>query len=291
MRTSIAAQGDRLAPLRPLAIIRSALAAWVGHRHASTSAALAYYAAFSMAPVLVMVVWLSGLFYGTDMAQGHLMAQFEDLLGRDGADLLHKMMQASHFSNDSAWAAGIGLIGILFGATGVFVELSAAFERSFGLQRHYVRAWHGLVLERLKGLTLVVGVGFLLLLSLVGSAALLSLSEWLASWTSLQTVMLAVLQATLSFGMLVLMFTMMFRLMSPVRLHRETLLAGALVTATLFELGKWALGLYLGQGVVGSVFGAAGALAILLVWLYYASMVLLLGVEITQALHQRGESP
>lgn len=262
-------------------VLRDAVLAWIDHRNIGTAAALAYYAAFSLAPVLVIAVTLSGVFYGRASVEGHVVEQFRELLGASGAELLQRMIQASYLS-PSSWQAGlIGLGGILIGATALFGELSAAFGRIFGTQRTYRYAWLSAVMERLKGLTLVIGIGFLLVVSLLVSAGLVVVSDWVARWSQAEAVLLSVLQAGVSLLMLSLLFGMMLRLMAPVRLKPATVAAGALTTSVLFEIGKWGLGLYLGQGVVGSVFGAAGTLAVMLVWLNYVSMVILFGVELT----------
>ena len=268
-------------------VLRDAALSWIEHRNAGTAAALAYYAAFSLAPVLVIVVSLSGIFYGRDSVEGHVVAQFEDLLGHAGAELLQRMIRASYLSPDNWRATLIGVGGMLIGATALFSELSAAFEHIFGHPPRYRHAWMRTVMDRLKGLTLVAGIGFLLVASLLASAGLVAVAEWVARWSRAQALLLSALQAGLSLTMLSVLFAMMFKVMAPVRLGSWTLAAGGLVTAVLFELGKWALGIYLGQGVVGSVFGAAGALAVLLVWLNYVSMVVLFGVEITRQLHDR----
>lgn len=271
-------------------VLRDAALAWIDHRNIGTAAALAYYAAFSLAPVLVIAVTLSGVFYGRASVEGHVVSQFQDLLGPSGAELLQKMIQASYLS-PSSWQAGlIGLVGILVGATALFGELSAAFGRIFGTQRSYRYAWLSAVMERLKGLTLVVGIGFLLVASLLASAGLVAVGEWVARWSRAEAVLLSLLQAGVSLAMLSALFGMMLRLMAPVTLKPLTVAAGALTTSVLFELGKWALGLYLGQGMVGSVFGAAGTLAVLLVWLNYVSMVILFGVEITYQLYRYQDS-
>jgi membrane protein len=275
--------GNAAALRRPTVwiVLRDAALAWIDHRNIGTAAALAYYAAFSLAPVLVIAVTLSGVFYGRASVEGHVVEQFRELLGTSGAELLQRMIQASYLS-PSSWQAGlIGLGGILIGATALFGELSAAFERIFGTQRSYRYAWLGAVMERLKGLTLVIGIGFLLVVSLLVSAGLVAVGDWVARWSQAEAVLLSILQAGVSLLMLSLLFGMMLRLMAPVRLKPATVAAGALTTSVLFEIGKWGLGLYLGQGVVGSVFGAAGTLAVMLVWLNYVSMVILFGVELT----------
>lgn len=267
-------------------VLKDAVLAWVAHRNVGTAAALAYYAAFSLAPVLVIAVTLSGVFYGRASVEGHVVAQFRELLGQSGAELLQRMIRASYLSPGS-WQAGlIGLGGIMIGATALFAELSSAFERIFGTKRSYRYAWLSAVMERLKGLALVVGVGFLLIASLLASAGLVAVGEWVARWSRAEAVLLSLLQAGVSLLMLSVLFGMMLRLMAPVYLKPLTVAAGALTTSVLFEMGKWALGLYLGQGVVGSVFGAAGTLAVLLVWLNFVSMVILFGVEITYQLYR-----
>lgn len=276
-----------------LALLRDAITAFLDHRSPSTAASLAYYAAFSLAPSLVIVVSISGMVMGRESVEGQIIRQFESLLGQAGAQLLQSMIRASYLSGSGGWAAVIGLAGTLVGATALFAELSASFERIFGNTRRYRYAWLGLVFDRLKGLGVVVGVGFLLLVSLVVSTVIVAVTQRFFVLSEMAAWMLGVSQTMLSLGFLTALIGLMFRLLSPVRLGMKTVLTGAFMTAVLFEIGKWGLGMYLGNGAIGSVFGAAGALAIMLVWLNYVSMILLFGAEVTYQVHRRrsGQEP
>lgn len=271
------------------ALLRDTLQLWVAHRCFSRAAALAYYAAFSLAPILVIVIAVAGAVWGRDSVEGHLFKQFEGLLGPDGAKLVEQVVRASYLSSDQNVAAVVGVFGTLFGASALFTELSDAVQTLFASSRHYRYAWLGLLMERLLGLALVVGLGFLLLVSLSLSAAMVVLGDWLARWGELEASALRLLQTTLSWCMLSALFTLMLRVLAPVKLASASAWLGGMVTATLFEMGKWAVGLYLGHSTLTSVFGAAGTLAVTLVWLNYVAVTVLFGVAFTSRLHGLAE--
>lgn len=258
------------------------------HKCTSAGAALAYYAAFSLAPVLVIAVSVCALVFGRDAIEGHLVQQINGLVGQQGAELIQEMIKASYLSDKKGLAAAMGIAATLMGATGYFAELSNAFERIFDAPQPYKKAWVALVMVRVRGLAIVLGVGVMLLISLVASAAIVIVNEYLTSWVSIAgwLPVASVLQQALTLTFLTILIGMLFRLLAPCVLPRRTLITGALVTAVLFEIGKWAIGLYLGSGSVGSTFGAAGSLAILLVWVYYVSLVLLYGAEMTLQMHR-----
>lgn len=258
---------------------------WSDHRCMGRSAALAYYAAFSLAPILVIVIAVAGSVWGRDSVEGHVLQQFQGLLGQQGASLVQQVVRASHVSNEQTFAAWMGLMATVMGATALFSELSDAFSALFGRARQYRLAWLAVVLERLRGLGLVVGLGFLLLVSLVLSAALVSMGQWLAQWSDLQTQAVGLLQTLVSWGLLSGLFALMLKVLAPVRLRQSVAWLGGMVSALLFEVGKWMVGLYLGHSAVASVFGAAGTLAVLLVWLHYVSMTVLFGVALTCEIH------
>jgi membrane protein len=275
----------QLTPRSLWCVLKGAVQRWIDQRCMSRSAALAYYAAFSLAPILVIVIAVAGLAWGRDSVEGHVLREFENLLGAQGAALVRQVALASHISPDQTWATGLSVAGTLVGATALFAELADAISALFGRTRTYRKAWMTVALERLRGLALVVGIGVLLLASLVLSAALVWVSAWVAAWTPLESQALGVLQTTLSFVLLSSLFALMLRVLAPVRLRPATAWLGGMATALLFELGKWLVGLYLGHSSVGSVFGAAGTLAVMLVWLNYVGMTLLFGVALTAELH------
>ncbi|WP_169732484.1 YihY/virulence factor BrkB family protein [Derxia gummosa] len=264
---------------------------WIDDQCTSRGAALAYYAAFSLAPILVIAVSVSGLVFGREAVEGRVLAQLQGLIGADGASLVQRMVEQSYLSGGGVTAIVIGLAAMLVGATSLFAELDNAFSAIFGHRRVYRNAALTLVMGRLRGLAIVVGVGFLLIISLVASAAVLAVTEYLTRWTGDWLRVAAVMQALLSLAFLTALFGLMFRLLIPVRLHRRTVLTGAFLTALLFEVGKFGVGLYLGRTAFGSTFGTAGSLAVLLFWVYYVSLVVLYGAEVMLQLQPSGDRP
>lgn len=258
---------------------------WTKNRNVSASASLAYYSLFSLAPILVLAIAIAGMFFGVEAVQGHLMYQFEGLLGKDGAGLLQEMIKSSYLSDNNILALGISIGGILIGATAVFAELSAAFSRIFKEKRKYRWAWMGFIMERLYGLVLVVGIGFITITSLIASAVIAALSKFMTSFYGNTDLIITLINIFSSLFITVLIFYMMIALMSPVTLPRKVVFLGSLHTAAFFELGKHAIGLYIGHSSTASVFGAAGTLAILLIWLNYAAMIILFGIELTNVLY------
>ncbi|WP_085314453.1 YihY/virulence factor BrkB family protein [Derxia lacustris] len=276
---------------RPLRLAWQAALRWVDDQCSSRGAALAYYAAFSLAPILVIAVSVSGLVFGREAVEGRVLAQLQGLIGHDGASLVQRMIEQSYLSGGGVVAAAIGLGAMLIGATSLFAELDNAFAAIFGARRSYRNAALALVMGRLRGLAIVIGVGFLLIVSLVASAAVVAASEILTRWTGTYLGIAALLQAALSLAFLTALFGLMFKLLIPVRLHRRTLLGGAVLTALLFELGKFGVGLYLGRTAFGSTFGTAGSLAVLLFWVYYVALVVLYGAEVMLQLHASDDRP
>jgi membrane protein len=260
--------------------------AWVAHRCTTHAAALAYYAMFSLAPILVIAVSISGLVFGQDAVQGRLVAQIEGLLGHDGASLVQRLIEASYLSGKGGVAALAGVAGMLIGATGLFAQMSAAFEHIFGAKRKYRNALAALLMDRLRGLTIIIGVGFLLIVSLVASTAIVAVGEFLTRGFGGWLQVAGAFETAISLAILTVLVTLLNRLLIPVRLSRRTLIAGAATTAVLFQIGKWGIGLYLGRGAFASTYGAAGSLVVILVWVYYVSLIMLYGAEITRQLHR-----
>jgi len=264
----------------------AAILQWIDHQCTSRGAALAYYAAFSLAPILVIAVSVSGIVFGREAVEGRVLAQLQGLLGGDGASLVQRMIEQSYLSGSGVVAATIGLGAMLVGATSLFAELDSAFSAIFDARRTYRNQVLTLLMGRLRGLAIIIGVGFLLIISLVASAAIVAASEYLTRWTGEYLGIATLLQAVLSLAFLTTLFGLMFKLLIPVRLHRRTVLIGAFVTALLFEVGKFGVGIYISRTAFGSTFGTAGSLAVLLLWVYYVSLVVLFGAEVMLQLHR-----
>lgn len=259
---------------------------WAAHHLTTHGAALAYYAVFALSPILVIAVSISSLVFGRDAVEGRIVIEMENLLGHAGASLVQRLVETSYLSGQSGMAALIGIVGMLVGATGLFVEMSVAFERIFNARRQYRNVLAVLLMDRLRGLVIVIGVGFLLIVSLLASTATVALGEYLTRGFGPWLQLAGVFQTLLSLAFMTALVVLLYRLLIPVKLTRRILLTGAAISAVLFEIGKWGIGLYLGRGAVSSAFGAAGALAVILVWVYYVSLVMLYGAEITLQLHR-----
>lgn len=251
----------------------------------SLAAAIAYYTAFSLPPLLVLLVWIAGVFLDPSDVQGRLAEQMQSLLGGNGAELVRDMIaSASERTSGGGVEAIIGILALLFGATGAFIELQRALNRAWDVEPAPDSGGvRGFLMKRLASLGMVLAVAFLLLVSLALSAAISALGSWLGTilpW--LNSVLLIIFDIVLSLILFTLLIGLIFKVLPDADLTFRDVRTGALVTAVLFIIGKFAIGFYLGQGNVGSVFGAAGSLAIILTWIYYSAIILLLGAEFTQ---------
>lgn len=250
------------------------------------AAALAYYSAFSLAPILVIAVSVAGLFFGEEAASGRIVGELETLIGADGAALVQRLIAASAQSGDGLIATLISTAVMLLGATGLFMQMGHGFEAVFGRPNHERAAWVNLLMARLKGLTVVFGIGFLLMVSLVASAAIVAVGEYATRGMTALLWLASILQLAITISLQSVMIAILYRVLIPARLTKKSLLAGAMVTAILFEVGKWGVGVYMGRAGLDSTFGAAGSLAVILVWVYYVSLILLYGSEITYQLNR-----
>lgn len=277
---------DRQRLMRYLLVPVRAGRSWAAHHLTTHGAALAFYAVFALSPILVIAVSISGLVFGRDAVEGRIVIQMESLLGHAGATLVERLVEASYLSGQGGTAALIGVVGMLVGATGLFAEMSVAFERIFSAKREYRHMLAVLFMDRLRGLVIVIGVGFLLIVSLLASTVTVALGEFLTRGFGPWLQLAGVFQTALSLVFMTAMVVLLYRLLIPVKLSRRILLTGAAVSAVLFEIGKWGIGLYLGRSATLSTFGAAGSLAVILLWVYYVSLIMLYGAEITHQLHR-----
>src|SRR5215211_3376838 len=255
------------------------------------AAALAYYTTFSLAPLLVLVIAIAGLAGGREAAQTQTMAQVEDLLGAEGREFVQEMIETASQPETGLAATFVGAVTLLFGALGVFGELQNSLNTIWEVKpkpaKDWVDAVKRFVLRRLLSFTMVLGIGFLLLASLVISAAVSALGEYIGSRWPLADVWLGLLHLIISFLVITLLFAMMFKFLPEIKIAWKDVWLGAAVTSALFSLGKFLIGLYLGRSEVGNTFGAAGSLAILLIWVYYSAQILFFGAEFTQVYASR----
>lgn len=254
---------------------------WADDRCTTYAAALAYYSAFSLAPILIIAVSVAGLVFGEQAVSGRIVTELEGMIGSDGAQLIQRMIAASHDSGQGGIATAIGIGAMLLGATGLFMQMANAFEAIYGPRQSDRSAWVKQLRLRLRGLTIIIGVGFLLMVSLVASTAIAAFSEYATRGFAALLWLATLLQIGITILLQTSMIAILYRMLIPRKLSHRALIVGAVTTALLFELGKWGIGVYLGRSNVNATFGAAGSLAIVLLWVYYVSLIMLYGAEVT----------
>ena len=255
------------------------------------AAALAYYTTFSLAPLLVLIIAMAGLVGGQESAQGQVMAQVEDLLGSEGREFIQGMIESASRPATGWPATVIGALTLLFGALGVFGELQNSLNTIWEVKpkpaKSLVDGIKRFVIKRLMSFAMVLVIGFLLLASLVISAAVSALGEYIGTRWPLADFWLQLLNFLISFVVISFLFAMIFKFLPEIKIAWKDVWLGAVVTSALFSLGKFLIGLYLGRSEVGNTFGAAGSLAILLIWIYYSAQILFFGAEFTQVYANR----
>lgn len=264
-------------------LAREAAISWVDDAAPSMGAALAYYTVFSVAPLLLIVIAVAGLVFGQEAARGEVVGQLAGLLGTDSARAVEALLDSVNQPGTGVLATLAGVLLLLVGATTVFAELQAALDRIWRAPDPPPgQGLWGLLRTRLLSLGMVMGLGFLLMVSLVISAALSALGKWWTPWFSHGTVLLMEsLNIGVSLALMTVIFAMIYKWMPRVQVAWRDVWVGAAITALLFTLGKSLIGLYIGRSGVASAFGAAASLVVLLVWVYWSAQIFLLGAEFT----------
>ena len=263
-------------------MVTTAVNAWLDDYAPSMGAALSYYTLFSLAPLLLIVIAVAGMVFGRDAAQGAVLAQLGGIMGPEGATAVEGMLKAAREPAKGVLATVIGVVALLIGATAIFAELQSALDRIWRepAPKHQSGIWY-LLRTRLLSFGLVLGLGFLLMVSLVVSAALAALGQLWASSIQGWDVLLEILNFAVALAIFTLLFAMIYKIMPRARISWRDVWTGAAVTALLFTVGKVLVGLYLGRSALASGFGAAGSLVVLVAWVYYSAQIFLLGAEYT----------
>jgi membrane protein len=261
---------------------RETVTGWLGDFAPSMGAGIAYYTAFSLAPLLIIVIAVAGLFFGEDAASGYVYAQLADLIGQDGADAVRGMVARAGETEEGIIAPLVSIALLAIGATTVFAELQSDLDRIWKAPaaKRQEGIW-GLLRRRVLSLGLVVSIGFLMLVSLVFSAALAALSRWWSGWLEDLQWLVHALDFLLSIGVVSLMFALMYKILPRVKIAWRDVWVGAIATALLFTVGEFLVGFYIGRSRIASGFGAASSLAVIMVWVYYSAQIFLLGAEFT----------
>ncbi len=250
-------------------------------------AALAYYTMFSIAPLLIIAIGLVGWFFGNS-ADTRIEEQVSALMGEQGAKTIQSMVDAMAQRPKSGMLAVIvGVLTLLVGAAGVFGQLQDALNTIWKVAPKPGRGWRGFVRDRFLSFAMVAGVCFLLLVSLIVSVMIAGMNHFLRGEMPGWPILLTTVNAVVSVAVITLMFSMMYKVLPDVKMPWSDVWMGGFVTAILFTFGKWAIGAYLGRASVGSAYGAAGSLVVVILWIYYAAQIFLMGAEFTQVYSKR----
>lgn len=256
---------------------------WLDDQASSISAALAFYCAFSLAPLLIIIVSIAGWIVGQEMAYSYLHNQVTLLFGKDSAELILKAMDSAN-SEEGAWATSLSVVMLIIGATTVFGALQQALQQIWGGHDSLPKGWKAFVRARLLSFGFILAIGFLLLVSLTLTTALTALRGYITRQFEGLVGLFAGIDFLMSIALGTGLVALMYRYLPARRMPWREVLIGAMVTAMLFHLGRWAIGLYLSQATQPTAYGAAASFAALLLWLYYSAQIFLFGAELTNAI-------
>jgi membrane protein len=266
-----------------LRMLLDSVSSWIRHNASSLGAALSFYTLFSIAPILVIAMAVADTVFGSDVAEARVLQEMRALLGDAGAAAVQSLLASAQQSGKRGWAAAIGVVILLVGATSVFGELQNTLDYIWkSVPRKDGVAWWRILRARILSVGLILGVGFLLLVSLIASAALAALGAWLRSFVVQWALILPALDIVFSLGLTTVLFAMIYKYVPREEIAWGDVWIGGLVTACLFTVGKLLIGLYLGRSSLSSAYGAAGSIMVLLLWIYYSAQIFLLGAEFTR---------
>jgi membrane protein len=248
------------------------------------SASLAYYTILSLAPLLIIILTITGKLFGEEAIRGELYGQIKDLVGAEAALQVQTAVQNVHLTTDNFFATAIGVIVLVVGATGIFGEIQDSLNKIWGLRLSQAKkVWWKILIDRLISFSLIISLGFVLVVSLLLNALVAALSTEISSWfSSSGKNLLLVLDNMLSLIITTVLFGAIFKVLPDAKIKWKDVLVGSLITASLFMLGKYAIGFYLGQSNLTNIYGAAGSVMILMVWVYYSAAILYLGAVFTK---------
>lgn len=244
-------------------------------------AALAYYTIFSIGPLLLIAVAMAGLLFGQEAAQGKISDELGKVFGAKMAESIEQMVQAAAKPRSGTLAAILGVVTLMLGASGVFGQLKDAMNTIWNVEKKESAGIMGFIKGRFLSMAMVLGIGFLLLVTLVLDTVIAAMGGYVSQYVGGEAVAHA-LSLALSFAVAIVLFAAIFRILPDLKIAWRDVALGAVITAVLFVAGKWGLGVYLGKAAPGSAYGAAGSLVILLIWVYWSAQILFLGAEFTQ---------
>lgn len=247
------------------------------------SASLSYYTVFSLAPMLIIIISICGMLFGREAVQGQVYAQIKDLVGSQAALQIQDTIKNIHLTQNTPVATTISVIILVIGGTGIFGEIQDSLNRIWGLKIKTKKAWWRLILSRLLSFSLIISLGFVLMVSLLLNALIAIVANRLNKLIlGFEKVFIPVIDNLLTFLITILMFAVIFKVLPDAKIKWKDVIVGAFITAILFTLGKIGIGFYLGSSDLATVYGAAGSVVIIMIWAYYSSMILYLGAEFTK---------
>jgi membrane protein len=260
-------------------VLRAAVMDWIDHRASSKGAALAFYTLFSLAPILVLVIAVAGFFYGAEAAQGQLLNELRGLVGAQGADTIQAILAGAQNKETGMFATIVATLLLIVGATTVFSELKDSLDEIWNLPAPSNGGIWNLIRTRLLSFGVILVLGFLLMVSLVISAATTVAEKFISGMWQDAAVVMGWIASGLGFLVIATLFGVIYKLLPRVKLSWKDVAIGALGTAAMFTLGKFGIGLYIGNSGTTDSFGAAGSLIALLLWVYYSAQIFFLGAE------------
>jgi membrane protein len=286
------ARGRRRQPTGVLArhgvswtILRDAASGWMAHKASTLGAAIAYYSLFSIGPVIVIVIAIAGLVFGDEAVRGQVSLQLSNLLGEQGAKGVEGMLSAAGKPAEGLFATALSVATLIFAAIGVVVQLKDALNTVWEVKSAAGSGIWGFVRTYAISLAGVLSLGFLLLVSLLLTTAISAIGQMLAG--SMPELLLQIASFIVSFAITSFIFAMMFKWLPDVETGWQQVLPGSVLTAALFEIGKFLIGFYIGKQGLESTYGAAASLVVVLIWVYYSAQIVLFGAEFTRAYHQK----
>ena len=247
------------------------------------SASLAYYTVFSIAPLLVIISTLSAIFFGQEAVQGQVYEQLEGLVGSVAAVQIQDIIKNIHLTGNNFFASVVSVIILLIGATTLFGEVQDSFNKIWGLRIKAKKVWWKLILTRLLSFSLILCIGFIMIVSLVLNALVSAFGKFIGRYIhNFSVYFIEITEALLSFLVATFLFSLMFKWLPDAKIKWKDVLFGGLITAVFFTLGKLAIGFYLGKSNLTTLYGAAGSIIVIMVWVYYSSIILYLGAEFTK---------
>jgi membrane protein len=265
-------------------ILKQTFKAFADLNITSLSAALAYYTIFSIAPMLIVIISLLAIFYGRDAIEGKIYAQIQSFVGNDAALEIQQLIRNASISKDITWASAIGIIALIFAATGVFTQIQNSINLIWRLKAKPKKGWVKMLLNRLLSFSMLITLGFLMLVSLVINALMDALVDRLIRIFPQMAVYAAYgINLLLTFITTTILFGIIFKVLPDAKIKWKDVRVGAITTAILFMLGRLGIGYYLGRSNISSSYGAAGSLVIILLWVYYSAIILYFGAAFTKA--------